>query len=575
MPEKKAAVSREILFRLGRVVRAFLRSETGKKARWWLAGLLGLMLTISGMNVLNSYVGRDFFSAIEAKDRAGFYRQAWLYVAVFAASTVVAMFFRFCEERLALLWREWQTQRVVHGYLERHIYLHLKETGSISNPDQRMTEDIRALTTTTLSFLLMILSGTFTAISFSGVLWSISPVLFAVAILYAAAGSFLTFLLGKPLIRLNYQQADREADFRSELIYVHQNAEGLAFTRDEKRMRQRLAARVDQLVGNYRKIISVNRNLNFFSGGYNYMIQLIPALFVAPMFIAGGVEFGVIGQSTMAFATLVGAFSLVVTQFQSISSYASVVTRLSEMVDASESAVKRDAASCLECRINGDQITYSQLSLRMSDTDERLLLRDLNVTFEPGMAILVTGPNPAAKAALFRATAGLHEAGSGNILRPKPGKLTFVLEQPYLPPGSLREVLSPPGATPVTDEEIVAVIEELKPGIPGLAERDFDQSRRWDDELQLSDGQLFAVARALLTKPLFVFLDHLESTLDGDEFGRVRAAVTRRGATAVVFSDGKAGTSGYDMVLEIATDGSWKWRLPTAALNQDKTNRTS
>ena len=77
-----------------------------------------------------------------------------------------------------------------------------------------MSEDIEQLTTTTLSFLLMILNGTLTAISFSGVLWAISPKLFLIAVLYAAAGSAMTILLGRPLIRLNYRQSDVEADFR-------------------------------------------------------------------------------------------------------------------------------------------------------------------------------------------------------------------------------------------------------------------------------------------------------------------------------------------------------------------------
>lgn len=561
MPDKKAVFSRETLFRLFRVVRLFLASDVRVQARLWLAGLIGLMLTLNGTNVLNSYVNRYFFSAIEARDHDKFVFYAWMYAAVFGVSTVVAMFFRFCEERLALLWREWQTQRVVRAYLHRRIYLHIKETGSISNPDQRMTEDIRALTTTSLSFLLMILNGTFTAISFSGVLWSINPVLFVAAIIYAGIGSLLTFLLGKPLIQLNYQQSDREADFRSELIYVHQNAEGLAFTRDESRMRKRLAARVEQLAANFRKIISINRNLNFFSGGYNYLIQLIPALFIAPMFIAHKVEFGVILQATMAFATMVGAFSLVVTQFQSISSYASVITRLSELVDASESAFERDTSSCLDCKMNGDKIVYSNLSLRMSDTDERLLLDKLDVTFEPGKSVLVAGPNPSAKAALFRATAGLHEAGSGSFSRPPPGRLAFLREQPYLPPGSLREVLTPPeAAAPVTDAEMVAIFEELQLELPGLKEGKFDQSRLWEDVLNLNEGQLFAVARALLAKPVFIFLDHPETALDGDEFARVRAAAARHGATVVVFNGGKATTRDYDGVLEIAADGTWKWR---------------
>jgi putative ATP-binding cassette transporter len=319
------------------------------------------------------------------------------------------------------------------------------------------------------------------------------------------------------------------------------------------------------LVGNFRKIISVNRNLNFFTGGYNYMIQLIPALFVAPMFIAGGVEFGVIGQSTMAFATLVGAFSLVVTQFQSISSYASVVARLSELVDASESAVVRDSKSCLDCKMDAERIIYSRLCLRASDTDERLLLENLDATFVPGRTVLVTGPNPSAKMALFRATAGLHEAGSGSIQRPPLAKMAFVLEQPYLPPGSLREVLTPPGSEPLPDVTILGILDELKLEVPGSAKHDFDSQRRWDDVLNLGEGQLLAIARALLSAPEFIFLDHLESALDSDEFALVRAAISRHGASAVVFSDGRSGGNGYDAVLHIAADGSWKWEEKTAA----------
>jgi len=561
MPDKKPAVTREILRRLSRVVWAFLRSKRARAKAWLLlSGLLVLMLVINGMNVLNSYVGRDFFSAIERRDSAGFVRYAWRYAAVFACSTLVATLFRFCEERLGLLWREWQTQRVVRGYLNQHIYLHIKQTGSISNPDQRMTEDIRALTTTSLSFLLMILNGTFTAISFSGVLWSISPMLFGMAVLYAAVGSGLTFLLGRPLIRLNYQQADREADFRSELIYVHQNAEGLAFTHDEARMKERLGARIDQLVLNFRKIIAVNRNLNFFTGGYNYMIQLIPALFVAPMFIAGGVEFGVIGQSTMAFATLVGAFSLVVTQFQSISSYASVVTRLSELVDASEHAAIRNSRSCLDCSMDADRLVYSKLCLKASEKDERLLLRDLDATFELKRSVLITGPNPAGKAALFHATAGFHETGSGSIHRPPPEKLAFILEQPYLPPGSLRELLTPPGAPAVSDHEILSIFGDLGLDLESARNGDFDTPQRWADELSLTEGQLLAVARALLTTPDFIFLDHLDAALDANEFQRVQQVIIRRGVAPIVFGNGKTSDSGYDAVLELFVDGTWKWR---------------
>jgi putative ATP-binding cassette transporter len=171
----------------------------------------------------------------------------------------------------------------------------------------------------------------------------------------------------------------------------------------------------------------------------------------------------------------------------------------------------------------------------------------------------VTGPNPAAKVALFHATAGLHETGSGSILRPPLGKVAFLLEQPYLPPGTLREVLTPPAAPPVSDSAILAILEELKLDVPGLQKHDFDTPRRWDDELSLGDGQLLAVARALMSKPDFVLMDHLESALDSEELGRVRAATARHGAAAIVFSDGRTAGNGFDAVLEIAADGTWSW----------------
>ena len=89
-----------------------------------------------------------------------------------------------------------------------------------------------------------------------------------------------------------------------------------------------------------------NRNLSFFTTGYNYLIQLVPVLIVGPLFIRGKVEFGVIPQATMAFAHVVGAFSLVVNQFPSISNcYAAVLARLSAFMDTAETIGARGPAA--------------------------------------------------------------------------------------------------------------------------------------------------------------------------------------------------------------------------------------
>ncbi len=334
--EGKTPLTRQTFSRLLRSIGVFLKSPDGRKAKLLLASLVILMLGINAMNVANSYVGRDFMSAIENRNHDGFVRNAWLYAGVFVASTLVGVLFRFCEERMGLLWREHLTRRITRIYIDHKLYLHDGEEGAVTNPDQRMTEDVKQLTTTTLSFVLMVLNGTVAAISFSGVLWAISPKLFVVAVAYALAGSAMTIWLGRPLIRLNYRQSDYEADFRTELIRVHENACEIENKGAEQEVKDKINERIDGVVGNIRNIISINRNLNFFTTGYNYFIQLIPVLLVAPLFIRGEVEFGVIGQAAMAFATLLGAFSLVITQFQAISSYATVMARLGEFVSFAE-----------------------------------------------------------------------------------------------------------------------------------------------------------------------------------------------------------------------------------------------
>lgn len=560
--EEKSRSLRQTLRRLGVMVKRFLQSPSGMKARLFLAALLLLMLCINGLNVLNSYVGRYFMSAIESRDWGGFYRFAWLYFGVFALQTTVGVCFRFTEERLGLHWRDWLTRLVVDRYLDGRTYFHLEEAGSITNPDQRIAEDVKSLTASTLSFFLMILNGTMTVISFAGVLWSISPTLFAVAVVYAATGSALTILFGKPLIRLNYRQSDCEADFRSELIRVRDHVEGLALTGSEPLTRDRLMARLDRLVANFRRIIAVNRNLSFFTTGYNYLIQLIPTLLVAPLFMRHGIEFGIIGQSGMAFATLLGAFSLVVTQFQSISAYASVVTRLEELVEAVESVTKTDEPGRIQIEISPDRFEFRDLTLTSADERRRVLVDQLNGSVLPGKCVLVMGSNDVGRQALFRATASLHDAGSGTMVRPPPEKILFLPEQPYLPPGTLRSVLvRPDDLLKPTDEELRGVLRETGLGTAMEKHDGFETACDWDDILSFEERQLMAVARVLLARPAFVVIDRLESSLSPEAQKRVLQLMAVRSISCILFSRGKPDPSLHDACLELHDHGKWTWKV--------------
>ena len=108
-----------------------------------------------------------------------------LYVLVLAGSTAIVVLYRFTEEKLGLFWRVWLTRRIIGLYLADRTYLHLKESDTAENPDQRIADDVRTFTATTLSFTLMFMNGALAVLSFSGVLWTISPLLFGVGIAYA------------------------------------------------------------------------------------------------------------------------------------------------------------------------------------------------------------------------------------------------------------------------------------------------------------------------------------------------------------------------------------------------------
>ena len=557
-------LNRQTARRFARAVRDLLSSEVRGRAIGLLILLLAFALSVNGLNVVNSYVGRDFMTAIANRDMSGFLRMAILYLGVFAAATAVAAFYRFSEERMGLLWRSWLTKHVTERYLDRRTYLRLRESAEVDNPDQRITEDIRAFTTTALSFTLISLNSLLAVVSFSGVLWTISPLLFGVAVGYAALGTLMTILMGRPLIWLNYAQSGLEADFRAALIHVRENAESVALLRREGLLSQRLLARIDGLVHNFRRITSVNRNLGFFTTGYNSLLQIIPTLIVAPHYIRGEAEFGSITQSAIAFTQLLGAFSLIVNQFGSISSFAAVLARLSGMAEAIDAIdVDRPAIETVQ---TDDRVAYEGLTLRAS-RDDGALLRGLSVSIPRGMRVLVSGSNEAARIALFRATAGMWPLGEGRIMRPPLDAMFFLPQQPYLTPDTLRHLLVGPGREQdISDERILAAVRDG--GLESVVERagGLDVERDWATILSLGERQQLAIAGLILARPSFAILDRVSTALGPDRLKQSLHRLTDNSIGFINFDEAVVAVDLYDAVLEIDANAAWNWK-PSARAN--------
>ncbi len=553
---------RVTLSRLFYAVSTFAASEAGLRAILMFAGLVALLGGANALNVVNSYVGRNFMTAIADRDKPEFARQALFYLAVFAASTVVAVLARFAEERLGVLWREFLTRKVVTLYLADGAYFRLETSGKLAHPDQRIAEDVRAFTVTTLSFALMALNSGFTVLSFSGVLWSISPFLFIVAVLYAAGGSYFTIVLGRPLIALNSTQLDKEASFRADLIHVREHAESIMVGHHEGVQRSRLMSLLDSLVENFRRVTNVNFRVGLFTTGYNWLIQIIPALIVAPAFMNGTIEFGVITQAAMAFSTLVAAFSLIVTQYQSLSNFATVVGRLSALMETMEE-LQTTKETAIEIVEEDGRLAYERLTL-ISPGGDRLLLKDLSLSVPSRARVLVTGPNHDAGIALFKATARCGMPGKGRITRPVDDQVLFLPQRPYLPPGTLRQIF---GGGTASDEQLLHLLHALDLERALSLAGDLDTERDWHAMLSSGEQHLLALGRALFAPPQLVFL---ETVFAPDQTVKILHLLSERsiGYVNIGQSSSPADLADlYDAVLECMDDGVWTWRLLGAGVN--------
>jgi vitamin B12/bleomycin/antimicrobial peptide transport system ATP-binding/permease protein len=542
--------------RIVRITKPIFLSEVRWSAIAWLSALLLLSLSSTGLSVLNNWVGGRFFTAIQEINHELYTRMAINYVLVFAFLTAVAVFSKFCEERLGLLWRGWLTNHLIDKYLKNRAYYRLMSRSDIDNPDQRMTDDVKTFTTITLSFLILFLKATIDAVAFSSVIWLMSPLLLGVAIGYSIIGSLLTILVGRKLVNLNNLQLKKEANFRYELIHVREYADSIAILRGEKKQKSRLLRRLNELVDNFRSIVSVNRNIGFFTTMYNWMIQLIPVLIIAPRFFRGEIEFGEISRATGAFATLLGALSLIVTQFAAISSFAAVVTRLGSIWEALEEPVVTYALK-IEISYDETRVAYQGLTLRTPKGD-KVLVDNLDLEVPLGRRLLILGPDGIGKTSLGRATVGIWESGEGRIVRPTPENILFVPQRPYTALGTLRDqFFEADYLGQDADERLVATLTQLAFGpildrVGGL-----DVERDWANILTVGEQQLLGIARLLIAQPKFAFLDRATNALSTARARHVYELLSYTSITYISVGDQAHLRDFHDNVMELQEDGKW------------------
>ena len=537
----------------------FFRSTERWRA-WRLLGTLFLLsFTLSGAQVLMSYANRDFMTALSKREADAFYHSLLYYLGTIALAIPVGVYYRYTEESLALLWREWMTNHLMKRYFFRRAYYYLRGEEALDNPDQRIAEDTRNFTATTLSLGLIILNSLMTLVGFLGVLISISWTLTEVLLAYAIIGTLLSMLIGKRLVGIYFHQYQREADLRYGLVRVRDNAESIAFYRGEPRERVDLMQRLGALVDNSRSLILWNRNLAFFTTGYNYIALVVPVLVVAPLFFQGKIEFGVISQATGAFAQVLAATSLIISQFERLSAYAAGVTRLGDIwnaIAADDPNEDDDPEIQVE---EGSSLLLRQLTVRPPKSD-RELVRELSLKLPAGKGLLVMGASGSGKSSILRSIAGLWNSGEGAIERPQLKQMMFLPQKPYLIQDSLRaNLLYPQRRSDISSEEFAEVLKSVN--LETLTERvggDFEKVLDWSNILSLGEQQRISFARVMLSKPSLAFLDEASSALDEENEEELYRLLRKSGCSFVSIGHRSTLKQFHDELLVLNGDGTWE-----------------
>jgi putative ATP-binding cassette transporter len=542
-------------------LRTIARPFRDYDGRWWALGLFGviilLLLSMTWLNYRNNIIGGHFWGALNRRDPESFAWQASLYVGMFLFITIVQVMEFFVEQRLDLMLREGLTRHLIGRYLANRTYYRLTSRVEIDNPDQRITEDIRNFTQMAVSFAVIFLQQFLAAVTFIGVLWEIAPRLVAAAIIAAGAGTVATIVVGRKLAGLNFLQLKKEADFRFGLIRTRENGEAIAMQGSEPGEERRLVFRLGALVDNFKRVISVQRNVKFFEVAYGYLGPVIPLLVVAPLYFADQVSIDDAARSVGAFAAVVGALSVIISQFQQISQFAAGAERLGSLIDAVDAEpAPPEKAPHVSVEENGLRIGFDHLNLKTPD--DRELVTDLTYDLPPGQRLLISGQNGAGKTALFQAIDDMWPTGTGRIVRPPHSDVMFLAQKPYLAPGKLRDqLLEGAGCSPRTDDEIKRVLRELRIEKVVVRQGGLDSEKDWMSVLSPGELRLLSFARLVLAQPAYAFLDVGVSGLDEFWVHTLYRALSRTRTVYVSIGENETLRQYHDVELILAGHGHW------------------
>jgi putative ATP-binding cassette transporter len=520
---------------LGMMIRA-LWSAPVRNTLVLLSGALFVVIAVTayGQIRLNTW-NQPFYDALSRRDFAQFLEQLGVFGLIAGALLVLNVAQRWFGETLKLKLRQGLVHDLIQNWMRPGRAFRLANAGPIGvNPDQRMHEDARHLTELSADLGIGLLQSSILLGTFVAVLWSLSNnfvfhlgdrhftipgYMVWAAILYSGSASLLSYWVGRSLVDRNAQRYAREADLRFSLVRINEHIDAIALSGGEADEARRADVDLAGVLAATARLVAGLTNLTWITSGYGWFTLVAPILAAAPLYFAGNISFGGLMLASGAFNQVQSSLRWFVDNFSTIADWRATLLRVASFRRA---VIDTDVLHDVQSRIDfvaGDPGQFSIDDLEIASPAGATMLAEKKVQIKAGERVLIVGESGTGKTLLFRTLAGLWPWGLGRVAHPRGEELLYMPRTPYLPPGTLREVLAYPASTETFEASAYphALIRlNLDRLVPML-----DVTQRWDRELGEDEQQTLALARVVLHAPPWVLMDEVLDSLDEDTHQRI------------------------------------------------------
>jgi putative ATP-binding cassette transporter len=559
--DSRFQVKKVFFKRLYRLVKVFWVRKNTLKAWVMLISILLFTVLASLLYGYFSYKTAEVTNLQLARDHKYWTLFIWVTFILFSRQFLI-MGTNLITQKLKLDWREWLTQYLVQCYMRERVYYSIEfSDDEIDNPDQRIQEQVE-LFCTKISEIPDALLGNSLNIGIQfGILCSVSYVFLGANIFYIVLMTATAYWFMLPLIKKNWIEIQAKANFRTSLLNVREYSENIAFFRGEKYTLHDIRSKILS-VFNISKNILIYQKLVYIA---NIFISLLPTLFPAlilvPLFFSGEISYGTILQATVAAGILVESFSRVYGYIPKLAELAPLTVRLAEIQEKPEknrqSLALRNLSDCIQFYPN-EFIKLEHLNL-LTPGAEQKLAQNLNISLNTGDHLLITGRTGIGKSSLLRVMAGLWDRGSGQVGLPDQKNLMFFPQRPYMLNADLRsQLIYPAYSTSYSDEELQEILVKVGKGYISERYGGFNAVRNWGRELSLGEQQCISMARLLIHKPKYAFLDEASSALDLETEQNIYRQILQSGTTIISVGHRASIVPFHRYNLNLLGEGKWK-----------------